>query len=576
MGTPAELTAAQQHTLVSAWAATLERECGQPPRHIETHISHVLLAGGHAYKIKKALATPFLDQRALAQRRHACEEELRLNRRLAPELYLEVVELTGSPQAPHLKTPGSAGPVLEVAVKMRAFDEAGLWDRLAARGDLGAADIDDLAAVLARFHVLAAVAPAGTGGCAALGTSGASGASLARWGTPEQIRRVLLDSLHDLQAGAASAGWPDMHGQAQLARLRAWEAQTHARAAPAMARRLAAGRVREGHGDLHLGNVARVPPVPGRGRCLVFDGIEFNDEFRWLDVMNEVAFMAMDLHAHGLPALAHRFVNAYLEASGDYDGTHVLDYYLVHRALVRAKVAQLRLLQARGGAAEARGKEGAAPADPDACLEASGMARRYLELAERLAEPRARALLITHGLSGSGKTTLTQGLLEAAGAVRVRADVERKRLAGLAPLQSSRSALGGGSYTPQMNEATQARLLDAGAAVLAGGWPVILDATFIRRRARDEARELAARLGVKCLVLRFSAPPQVLQQRVRQRQEAGTDASEADEAVLLAQQQTLEPLQPDEMADLFEVDSAAAGDGAVPQVDWTPLLARLA
>jgi predicted kinase len=204
------------------------------------------------------------------------------------------------------------------------------------------------------------------------------------------------------------------------------------------------------------------------------------------------------------------------------------------------------------------------------------MARRYLDLAERLAEPRARALLITHGLSGSGKTTLTQGLLEAAGAVRVRADVERKRLAGLAPLQSSRSALGGGSYTPQMNEATQARLLDAGAAVLAGGWPVILDATFIRRRARDEARELAARLGVKCLVLRFSAPPQVLQQRVRQRQEAGTDASEADEAVLLAQQQTLEPLQPDEMADLFEVDSAAAGDGAVPQVDWTPLLARLA
>jgi predicted kinase len=204
------------------------------------------------------------------------------------------------------------------------------------------------------------------------------------------------------------------------------------------------------------------------------------------------------------------------------------------------------------------------------------MARRYLDLAERLAAPRARALLITHGLSGSGKTTLTQGLLEAAGAVRVRADVERKRLAGLAPLQTSRSALGGGLYTPQMNEATQARLLDAGAAVLAGGWPVILDATFIRRRARDEARELAARLGVKCLVLRFSAPPQALQQRVRQRQEAGTDASEADEAVLLAQQQALEPLQADEMGDLFEVGSASAGDGAVPQVDWTPLLARLA
>jgi len=529
-----ELGPEQQARLVRALADALGRDGRGPVRHIETHISHVLLHGGHAYKIKKAIATSFLDQRTLALRRRACAEELRLNRRLAPALYLDAVEITGTPQAPQL---GGEGPVIEVAVRMRAFDEEGLWDRLARRGDLRASDVDDLAARLAQFHAAAAPAP-----------------PEGPLGRPAMAREALLDSLADLQAQAPSAGWPDAASLADLARLRAWEGGAFAQAAPAMASRLAAGRVREGHGDLHLGNVARE-----QGRCLVFDGIEFNDAFRWIDVMDEVGFMAMDLHAHGLPALAHRFVNAYLEACGDYDGLRVLGYYLVHRALVRAKVAQLRVAQAAG-------------ADRAEALQA---AQRYFDLAVHFATPRARAFVIAHGLSGSGKTTLTQGLVEAAGAVRVRADVERKRLAGLAPLQGSRSLPGAGLYTPAMNEATQARLLQAAADVLEGGWPVIVDATFIRRAARDEARRCAQRLQVPLFIARFAAEPEVLRARVRERAALGTDASEADESVLSAQVQALEPLQADELEVTFEARASIGQPGETAQVDWAPLLARI-
>lgn len=532
-GPAVELTSAQQRELVAALMANLARD-GVAPRHVETHISHVLLHAGHAYKIKKALATSFLDQSTLARRRAACAEELRLNRRLAPQLYLDVVAITGTIEQPVI---GGDGPTLDVAVKMRAFDEDGLWDRLAARGALRASDIDDLAAVLAHFHGEAALAEANG------------------WlGTPAQVRPVLLDSLRDLQAPSFDAEWPDAIDRLDLSRLQSWEAELFPRLEGVVMHRLAAGRVREGHGDLHLGNVAREAR-----RCLVFDGIEFNDEFRWLDVMSDVAFMAMDLYAHRLPALAHRFVDAYLQHSGDFDGLRVFDYYLVHRALVRAKVAQVRATQA---------------ADEER-TEARATARRYLLLASRFATPRPRALLITHGLSGSGKTTLTQGLLEGIGAVRIRADIERKRLAGMVPLQSSRSALGAGLYGATMNDTTYARVLDAATAVLEGGWSAIMDATFLRYADRHAARRCAAALGVPFVILHFSAAPDLLRDRLRQRAAQALDASEADEAVLAQQEQTQEPLRADEMEAVHMVRPLSHDGAKSPQADWSALLARL-
>ena len=526
MPTP-ELNLVQQARVVQGLCAWLRGRSDSAVERFETHISVVLVQGGHAYKIKKALANAFLDQSTLARRRHACMEELRLNRRLAAELYLGVVNITGTPDAPELD---GAGPVLDVAVKMRAFAQAGLWDRLAARGALEPTHVDALVAVLAAFHAGAAVAdPHG------------------RFGTPEQVRAPMLETLRELAAADLDAG--AMSTLRQLAR---WEAAAYPQLAPLMAQRLSEGHVREGHGDLHLGNVALVD-----GRCTVFDGIEFNDDFRWLDAVSELAFMAMDLHAHGLPALAHRLVNGYLQACGDYDGVRLLRYHLVYRALVRAKVALMRAAQLSAQHAE---RERAS-------------ARHYLGLAHQFSVVGGTVCMITHGFSGSGKTTLSQGLLEACGAIRVRADVERKRLAGLGALVSSHSPVGGGIYSDEMSSDTYARLLDAGRTVLESGWPVILDATYLQRAQRDDARRMAAACGAALVVLDCVADATTLAERVRLRAlrlQRGGDASEADAQVLAAQMQSAQPLQADEVDGVFTMPALGA-----PASAWEPLLHRL-
>ncbi len=548
-----ELGLEQQSRMVRALRHRLAARLGGVVAQIETHISFVLVAGDHAYKVKKALRTPFLDQSTLALRQRACQEELRLNRRLAPDLYLAVVPITGTPAQPELDGPAAA---IDVAVQMRAFAPGGLWEELAAGGQLGAAQIDELAAVIDRFHAAAAVADPG-----------------GRLGTPDQVRAPLLQSLDELE-GLGPAVAPAV----LLQSMRRWEAAAFERLRPLLAQRLAQGRVRECHGDLHLGNVTVI-----EGCSTVFDGIDFNDDFRWIDVISEVAFMAMDLHAHGLPQLAHRFINAYLERGGDYAGVPVLNYYLVHRALVRAKVHGWRAAQcaaAPAGLAEG-GTDGTAAGIAEVVRAA---ARRYLDLARDFSQRDrpAALLMLTHGYAGSGKSTATQGLLEAIGAIRIRADVERKRLASLQPLDRSGAQPASALYSPAMTAATYAQLARLAAPVLAGAYPAILDATFLRRAQRDAARQFAAQQGARCVMLDFDVDPALLRQRLRARTARGNDASDADEAVLDMQLQTAEPLQPDEVEAVFHcrpaergVAGVDAGDSA-SEVDWTPLRPWLA
>ena len=284
----------------------------------------MLLAGAQAWKIKKALDLGFADFRTLAQRRFYCDEELRLNRRTAPQLYLEVLPLTGTPLQPVL---GGSGPAIDWVLHMRAFAQDGLWDRLAARGELGTAQVDALVEPLCALHEAAAVA----------GEDSA-------YGTPQHVRAPMSDNLQVLGTLV-----PGRDERAMLQPLRDWEQQAFGALQDVFAQRRAAGRVRECHGDLHLGNVTQLD-----GRPLLFDCLEFSADLRWTDVYSDVAFMAMDLRSHGLDALSHRFVNAYVERSGDADGLRVLRYYAVHRALVRAKVAALRAAQLADGGAEAR------------------------------------------------------------------------------------------------------------------------------------------------------------------------------------------------------------------------------
>jgi hypothetical protein len=513
---PTELTLAQQTALVQALRQRLL--AGRPQAAValfETHISWVLVDGGQAWKIKKALRLDFLGYASLALRRQAGDEELRLNRRLAPSMYLGLVGITGSLAAPVLDGPG---PVLDWAVHMRAFAQCDQWDNMAQRGALLPAQVDELVALLLPFHERAAVARADQG-----------------VGDPDAVRQAQRDNLDSLATLLPQADQP------ALQTLRTWEASCWPALVPVMAQRLAAGRVRECHGDLHLGNVAQLD-----GRVTPFDGIEFNAAFRWIDVINELAFMAMDLQAHGLPALSHRLVNAYLEATGDDGGLRVLRYYLVYRALVRAKVAALRQAQA-----------------PDMAKKNAASAHHYLMLALLYTQAAPPALIITHGLSGSGKTTLTQDLLERLGAVRFRSDLERKRIAGVAPHVHGDPAALVALYSPSQSAATYARLFELAGAALASGWPVILDAAFLQRAQRQAAGALAASQGVPLLVLALEADPATLRARLRQRSAQGGDASDADERVLAAQMHSMQPLAEDEPGTVFHCASGQTEGAAL-------------
>ena len=454
---------------------------------VETHISWVLLAGEFAYKIKKPVTLPFLDYGTPEKRRACCREELRLNRRTAPRLYLSVEPIGGTPDEPVLEN----GHPFEWAVKMRRFDEAMRLDHVCARGELTTAHLSELARVVAAFHAGAAVADPET-----------------RFGEPAQALAPALENFIELRTLL-----PDE--APRLEALETWARAEAARHGAVFAARKAEGRVRECHGDLHLGNLVLLD-----GHVVPFDCIEFNDDLRWIDVASEIAFAWIDLVDHGRPDLAGWLLDEWLSVTGDYGALAVLRFYAAYRALVRAKVAGLR-----GDPAEARG---------------------YLAMAERLTAPRTPSLAIAFGLSGSGKTTAAAARLMAdpgASTVRLRSDVERKRLFGLSAGEASGSATDGGIYSQEANRRTYARLLELAERALSDGWSVIVDAAFLRRSEREDFRALAARLDVPFGILACEAPAGELRRRIAART---GDASEATLAVLERQIATHEPLTAEE------------------------------
>jgi aminoglycoside phosphotransferase family enzyme/predicted kinase len=481
---------------------------------METHISFVLLAGEFAYKIKKPVLLPFLDFSSLEARRFCCEEELRLNRRTAPQLYLEVVSIGGEPPVI-----GACEAPVEYAVKMRRFPQEALLDHLAWHGALEPGQVEALARNVARFHAAAARADA----------------CVERDGV-ERATRPALDNFDEIDALEAA---PAIH--AALVEMSEWTAAQRQALARRFALRHLDGYVRECHGDLHLGNVVLLDGDPAP-----FDCIEFNPRLRWTDVMSDVAFTVMDLTRHGLPHLATRFLNAYLEESGDYSGLRVLRFYLVYRAMVRAKIARMRMHQ-----------PGIAAADYAA---AHGDFAEYLGLARRLARPAAPVLVLMHGLAGSGKTTSSQRLADALNAVRVRSDVERKRLNGLAASERSGSAPGEGLYTAASSQRTYAHLAVLAHEVLAAGFPVVVDAASLRHEDRERFRNAARAAGAAFEIVDCVAPDEVLGSRIGARERSATDASEAGLAVLALQRATDEPLTDDERRHCAVLDTATTAE----------------
>jgi predicted kinase len=303
-------------------------------------------------------------------------------------------------------------------------------------------------------------------------------------------------------------------------------------------KRLAAGFVRECHGDLHLRNI-----VVWQGQVMPFDCIEFNPALRWIDVMSEIAFLLMDLDDHGRGDLSARLLNRYLEFSGDYAGLELLRFYQVYRAMVRAKVESLRLTQL-GGADEAL---------------KTGM-DRYLSLAAAYTRERQPRLIIAHGLSGSGKTFVSTRLLEHHPLVRLRSDVERKRLYGIAPLEPSGSPRDGGIYSREANTRTYDRLGELASALLRQGFSVLVDAAFLKREEREQFRVIARRADTPFAIMHCEAEMPVQRQRVAGRTERGEDASEADLSILDRQLLHQEPLADDERSSIIDVDTTGTPD----------------
>lgn len=496
-----EIDAAAHERLVAALMRHLAAtQPGAAPRRVRTHISSLILTEadgapggeGRAYKLKRPVRLPFLDFSTRARRRHFCEEELRLNRRTAPDLYLDVVPVTGSVEAPVIDGEGEA---IDWVLRMRRFDPGDELRVLAVSGALAAADIDALAAHLAAFH--AALPP--------LGPRAQPAKTTWQWAS---------ESLDEL---LSHPGRPAACSPQAVAALRGTLGARFDSLASLQRDRAAHGFVREGHGDLHLGNLVR-----WRGQVMAFDAIEFDPALRCIDVIDDVAFTYMDLRAHGLAPLAWRFINAWAERTGDYAGLPLLDAFAAYRALVRAKVALL---------------------DDDS----AGFAR-YWPLATRLAQAAGTPrLMLTMGLSGSGKSTVARLLAEGQGAIRVRSDVERKRLHGLAPMDrvAPGSAAQARLYGREATRRTYARLGELTGQLLAGGLNVVVDAACLRQDEREAMRQLARRHGAAFTLVSCTAPQALLLSRLEARTRAGDDPSDATPEVLALQQRVQEPVPAD-------------------------------
>ncbi|MFQ3680359.1 MAG: AAA family ATPase [Pseudanabaenaceae cyanobacterium] len=486
---------------------------------LQTHISYVVLAGDWAYKLKKPVNFGFLDFSTLAQRQHFCQEELRLNRRLAADLYVGVVPIFQEGDR-YVLGEGTGEPV-EYAVKMHRFRQEDLWLAWFEAGKLTAAHMVDIADRLAEFHRTAA-----------------TNEYIARFGTAAALQAVANDNYQATERYVGRAQTAE-----QLAATKAATDRLFAEQEPRFAARVQQGKIRECHGDVHLKNICWFG-----GKVQIFDCIEFNEPFRFSDVLYDAAFLAMDLDFRGRPDLANVFLNRYLTVTGDYEGVPLLSLFLSLRAYVRAKVTSFLLDDpAMDGATQAQ---------------AQAEAAAYYRLAAAYLQPRPPQVYATVGLSGSGKSTLAQALAAQVGAIWLRSDVIRKHLAGVPLLARGGDDL----YTPERTARTYQRLLELAQLLTAAGWSVVLDAKYDRVALRQELTQALIPEGLPVTFLVCQAPVEVLTQRLQARTAAGTDVADATVDLLAAQQAALEPFAPEETAPRRVLDTTQPVTALLAQV----------
>ncbi|MEG4218761.1 AAA family ATPase [Microcoleus sp. Pol14C6] len=484
----------------------------EPVQLIQTHASFVLLTGDYTYKIKKPVNFGFLDYSTLEKRQHFCTQELLMNRRTAPEIYLEVlpiIKIGDSFQfGSHLPALKSTENAVEYVLKMREFPQDALLLSLLERGLLTEQLMADLGREVANFHSRAI-----------------SNSYIRTFGEVSQIRTAIDNNYRISQK---YIGGPQTQRQYQ-------ETKHYTDAFLATNQelfnlRIANDKIRECHGDLHLRNLAF-----WQDKILLFDCIEFNEPFRFVDVMYDVAFTVMDLESRGRRDLGNAFLNTYIEQTGDWEGLQMLPLYLSRQAYVRAKVTSLMLDDTAISTAQK--------------AEISQTAAHYYKLAWQYTQPRQGKLTLMSGLSGSGKSTAARYLARRTGAIHIRSDAVRKHLGGISLNERGGEDL----YSHEMTAQTYGRLLELGIILADRGWDVILDAKFDRQKSRTDAINRAQSHELPLQIIYCTAPIEVLRERLQQRR---GDIADATAELLSSQQAAFEPFTELEQISVKIVDTA--------------------
>ena len=484
----------------------------EPVQLIQTHASFVLLTGDYTYKIKKPVNFGFMDYSTLEKRQHFCTQELLMNRRTAPEIYLEVLPIIQRGDLFKIVSDSAeinpAEVAVEYAVKMREFPQNSLFLSLLDRGQLTEQLMADLGREVAKFH-----------------STAISNSYIRTFGEVSQIRTAIDNNYLISQK---YIGGPQT--QTQYQETKDYTDAFFAKNSELFERRIANNKIRECHGDLHLRNIAL-----WQDKILLFDCIEFNEPFRFVDVMYDVAFTVMDLESRGRRDLGNVFLNTYIEQTGDWEGVQVLPLYLSRQAYVRAKVTSLMLDDASVSTAQK--------------AEISQTAAHYYKLAWEYTKPRRGKLTLMSGLSGSGKSTVARYLAARTGAIQIRSDAVRKHLGGI-PLNER-----GGQdlYSDEMTAQTYGRLLELGIMLADRGWDVILDAKFDRQNLRTDAINLAQSHGLSWQIVYCTAPIAVLRERLQQRR---GDIADATAELLSSQQAEAEPFTEFEQISVNIIDTA--------------------
>ena len=495
---------------------------------VQTHVSYIFLTDTYAYKVKKPVDFGFLNFTTLDRRRFYCDEEVRLNRRLSPDIYLEVAEIR--------ETEGGAaffgsGRIIDYAVKMKRLPAGRMLDQLLDRGDVSEEDIRRIAGAVARFHLAAERSDE-------IDTYGSLATIRFNWDENFQQMEGFLGITLSHTDGRCIRDWVDGFFR-QHANL--------------FEQRIAAGFIRDGDGDLHTENIC----LGTAGEVWIFDCIEFNSRFRYGDTAADIAFLLMDLDYHGRPELGRIFLDEYTATTGDTSIDQVLDFYKIYRAYIRGKVESLRLKDGQLSR-EAR-HEARLRAARHFRLCRGYIARRQLPL----------SLFLTCGITGTGKSSLARRLAFELGLEIHSSDVLRKRLLGIAPSTPCQARYNEGIYGPDVTDRTYDELLRMAEKALARGRSVIIDATMWQHSARLRFCATAGRLGAACHILFVNCPEEVVRTRLDARKLAPDEPSDGRWDIYLRQRADFEPPAADE-GHIIVLDTSQAEDDLVDAV-WVAM-----